>query len=142
MQKEAIEKLKEILWKTNGITSYKLLALYIESSEKYDKPEKFEKLLGELKIQKDIVYSKESDQFTLYKKINIDITVSSESIKRNCYDCPFRLKEDREDLNDTSKTELTCALDVSLHPHNSMDGLDKIECPLNKAWTVIKENNN
>lgn len=122
--KEMIDELKEIIWGNQNITSYGLLAKYIEKGYKYTNygEESFENLLSGLKSDSNITYDKDEDKFHLYREYTIKIMLDRESKRQNCYGCGFCIKEDSETVH--------CSLNPTLDIRLSMTYITK-ECPIN-----------
>lgn len=140
-EKGHINKLKEIVWNHQGITSYGLMAEYIKSGYEYkhNNSESFDNLVRLLKHDENTIYNEEKDTFKVYKQYNIVAMLESRQIRRNCYNCLFC--HEVRSYTDANPEKYICALNPTLEVVLSMDHITD-KCPINVMLNSMKKDDN
>lgn len=129
---------KRIIWENPGITSYGLLAKFIEMGYAYTDvgDNNFDNFIKCVAAYPAVRHNRDKDQFYVRKMIPIQIPIEGEQPRRNCYGCDFcrELKDNTPLRNsDGPDNDVYCALNPQIQLKRAIHFPFHFECPLNMA---------
>ena len=141
---ELLEIVKQMVWKSQCIDSYQILANLVAMGWKYDN-KKFIYLLGDLRRDEGTLSLSDVDMFIQCKPLTLDALVLDYGMKRNCYNCDFLqnatrnytiqklFDKENKSYDDRDKDKVYCALNPILKIRLAMSYIPD-KCPYNEAY--------